>query len=147
MDHIYYCAKLSNNEIKIEYMNIYKGNISHKISLLGPALSTPETCIISPADRDLHYRFRGLLLYFQDLHYRSSWFEPNVENVGFLNQKIKIIRKNQASHFKNWNVCYPQGFGFQFTFWIVHINFNKVLTFEIEPKQRNVENFNQFKNK
>ena len=36
--------------------------------------------------------------------------------------------------------------GFLFILSIIYIHFNIVLTFEIEPKQGNVENVNRFKN-
>ena len=34
MEHIYYCSRLNNTEIKIEYVNIYKGNISNMKTIL-----------------------------------------------------------------------------------------------------------------
>ena len=34
MEHIYYCSRLNNTEIKIEYVNIYKGDISNIKTIL-----------------------------------------------------------------------------------------------------------------
>ena len=43
-------------------------------------------------------------------------------------------------HEDNWSL------GFLFLQLVIHIDFNIVLTFEMEPKQGNVENVNWFKN-
>ena len=32
-----------------------------------------------------------------------------LKKVEFLNQKMEMLRKNKASHYKNDNVLYPQG--------------------------------------
>ena len=43
-------------------------------------------------------------------------------------------------HEDNWSL------GFLFLQLVIHLDFNIVLTFEMEPKQGNVENVNWFKN-
>ena len=65
-----------------------------------------------------------------------------LKNVEFLNQKMEMSRKSKVSHCNKdiWSLSFP------FMLKIIHIHFNLVQTFEIEPKHRNVENVNRFKN-
>ena len=71
-----------------------------------------------------------------------------LKNVGFLNQKREVLRKIKLPIVKKrmfdihkdiWSLGSP------FILLIIHIHFDIVLTFQIEPKQGNVENVNRFK--
>ena len=73
---------------------------------------------------------------------------PMLKNVGFMNQKIEMLRLNKASHCKIGNVLYPQG---HLVTWlsVYSVNISYLVqnsTFiEIELKRRNVANANRFK--
>ena len=71
-----------------------------------------------------------------------------LNNIGFLNQKMKMLRKIKLPivkmrmfdiHKDIWSLCFP------FIMYMIQIHFNIVLTFQIELKQENVENVNRFK--
>ena len=72
-------------------------------------------------------------------------FKPNVENFCFCWKclekiKLTIVKMRMFDIHKDiWSL------GFPFILYIIHIHFNIVLTFQIEPKQGNVKNVNRFK--